>query len=82
MCGQLGETMLAAFPGMSSELAPGQTSGDYAGHRWQVDVSPFAGAAGANSSVWVPQAVIVTVRSPAGGLIRIDTVRLLRRSAG
>jgi monoterpene epsilon-lactone hydrolase len=25
VCGQLGETLLAAFPGMSSEVAPGQT---------------------------------------------------------
>lgn len=25
VCGQLGEAMLAAFPGMSSKLAPGQT---------------------------------------------------------
>jgi len=65
-----------------TELTPGQTSGDFAGHRWQVDVSPFVGLPGANASAWVPQAVVVTVRSPAGGLIRIDTVRLLRRSAG
>ena len=65
-----------------TELAPGSTAGEYAGHRWQVDVSPFTGLAGANASTWAPQAVVVTVRSPGGGLIRIDTVRLLRRSAG
>jgi general secretion pathway protein I len=66
-----------------TELAPGQTAGDFAGHRWQVDVSPFVGLGdGSNASTWVPQAVVVTVRSPSGSVIRIDTVRLLRRSAG
>jgi general secretion pathway protein I len=65
-----------------TELVPGLTAGEFAGYRWQMDVSPFAAAGGDNASAWVPQAVVVTVRSPTGGVIRIDTVRLLRRSAG
>jgi general secretion pathway protein I len=63
-----------------TELTPGQLSGEFAGHRWQVDVAPFSGSGDPAASVWVPQTVAVTVRSPSGGLLRVDTVRLLRRS--
>jgi hypothetical protein len=44
-------------------------------------VSPFNAA---NLSVrqptWDPQAVIVTVQSPSGGVLQINTVRLRRRA--
>ena len=31
---------------------------------------------------WVPQAVVMTVRSPQGGVMQIDTVRLYQRPGG
>jgi len=63
------------------ELAPGSLAGDLAGYRWRVDVAPFAaGAVDATSGVaWEPQAVVVTVRSPSGALLQLNTVRLRRR---
>jgi general secretion pathway protein I len=63
------------------KLVPGNFSGETAGQRWRVDVSPFNAA---NLSVrqptWDPQAVVVTVQSPSGGVLQINTVRLRRRA--
>jgi general secretion pathway protein I len=63
------------------QLVPGNFSGETAGHRWRVDVAPFNAA---NLSVrqpaWEPQAVVVTVQSPSGGVLQINTVRLRRRA--
>ena len=70
----------AALPDRD-QLVPGNFSGETAGHRWRVDVSPFNAA---NLSVrqptWDPQAVVVTVQSPSGGSLQIHTVRLRRRA--
>jgi general secretion pathway protein I len=64
-------------------LVAGNLLGEYAGHRWRVDVAPFM-----NDLVdpnrpgpWTPHAVVVNVRSPSGRLLRIDTVRLHRAQA-
>jgi general secretion pathway protein I len=79
------ETARAIATGLPNrdELAPGNLSGERAGHRWRVDVSPFA--AGAVDSLppasWVPQAVVIAVRSPSGAALQLNTVRL-RRGAG
>jgi general secretion pathway protein I len=61
-------------------LVVGNLLGEYAGHRWQVDVAPFvADFVDLNRpSPWMPQAVVVNVRSPGGRVLRIDTVRLHR----
>jgi general secretion pathway protein I len=80
------ETARAVEAGLPSrdELAPGNLSGELAGHRWRVDVSPFA-AGGIDSGLpasWVPQTVVITVRSPSGAVLQLNTVRLRRRSGG
>jgi len=60
------------------DLAPGSFSGNTAGHRWRVDVSPFiANFVDARlPTPWVPQSVVITVQSPGGPTLRIDTIRL------
>jgi general secretion pathway protein I len=60
----------------------GSRSGDLAGHRWRVDVSPFATnlVAPGLSTIWVPQTVVITVQSPGGAILQINTVRLRRRT--
>ena len=66
------------------ELDVGNFSGDSAGYRWRVDVIPFV----LNSvnprlpTPWIPQAVVIKVQSPAGQTIKINTVRLHRRTSG
>jgi general secretion pathway protein I len=59
-------------------LASGNLLGEYAGHRWRVDVAPLAAdfVDLSRPGPWMPQAVVVNVRSPGGRVLRIDTVRL------
>jgi general secretion pathway protein I len=66
------------------QLVPGNLSGEIAGHRWRVDVSPFIADSPArpSSTPWVPQTVVVTVQSLAGTSMQVSTVRLHRRTGG
>jgi general secretion pathway protein I len=66
------------------QLVLGDLSGDFSGYRWRVDVSPFAAGTidSRLPSRWVPQAVVISVTSPSGATLKIDTVRLRRRDAG
>jgi general secretion pathway protein I len=61
-------------------LVAGNLLGEYAAHRWRVDVAPFAAdfVDLNRPGPWMPQAVVVNVRSPSGRVLRIDTVRLHR----
>lgn len=62
----------------------GGLSGDLAGHRWRVDVSPFIAefVDPRLPTLWVPQAVVIKVQSPGGAVIQLNTVRLRRRTGG
>jgi len=63
------------------DLAVGSFSGDRDGFRWRVDVLPFvANFVDARlPTPWIPQTVVITVRSPTGRTLRLDTIRLQRR---
>ena len=61
------------------QLAPGQMSGELAGHPWRIEVSPLANANPQARMPWIPQMVVVTVQSPAGAPVQIHTARLQRR---
>jgi general secretion pathway protein I len=65
------------------QLVPGSLTGELAGNRWRVDVLPFAASAidGGSPSRWTPQTVVITVRSPSGAVLRLNTVRLHRGSS-
>ena len=72
----------AALPDRD-QLVPGNFSGETAGHRWRVDVAPFnATDLGVRQPAWEPQAVVVTVQSPVGGVLQLNSVRLHRRTGG
>lgn len=62
------------------QLIPGNLSGEVADHPWRVDVLPFAAnfIDSRQPTPWVPQTVVVRVRSPTGQVLRIDSVRLRR----
>jgi general secretion pathway protein I len=74
------ETARAIMAGLPKrdELVLGSLSGELAGHRWRVDVLPLSagGTDPAAAVAWLPQTVVITVRSPSGGMLRLDTVRL------
>jgi general secretion pathway protein I len=56
-------------------------SGEILGHRWRVGLSPFIGSGiyQPPDSTWIPQTVVVRVRSPSGAVYGFETVRLQRR---
>lgn len=62
------------------QLAPGNFSGESAGHRWRVDVLPFyADFVDPAQSSFLPQTIVVRVQSPAGKVLQVNTVRLRRK---
>ena len=77
------ETLLAALPGRSL-LKPGRQSGELAGHRWRMDVSPMNIAAASDAPQtqrFVPLAVNMRLQAPGGPAMQVTTVRLMPRTA-
>jgi general secretion pathway protein I len=77
------ETLVAALPARSL-LKPGRQSGELAGHRWRIDVSPM-NVAVANDAPqtgrFVPLAVTMRLQSPGGPAMQVTTVRLVPKVA-
>ena len=66
------------------DLALGSLTGAVGDFLWRVDVLPFR-ASFVDPELptpWVPQAVVITVQSPSGAVLRINSVRLHRRPSG
>lgn len=73
--------ILAGLPDRNA-LTIGQTSGELAGFRWRLDVrsiDPKLYAVG-EDSLWTPRLLALTVQSPSGGVLQVDTIRLRRAS--
>jgi general secretion pathway protein I len=79
------ETLRAVMtaPPEGRDFSLGSASGDLAGYRWRVDISPFVGGLidPQTPAPWEPEAVVVTMQSPTGQVLQINTVRLRRRPA-
>ena len=77
------ESLLAALPARTL-LKPGRQSGELAGHRWRIDVSPM-NVAVANDAPqtgrFVPLAVTMRLQSPGGPAMQVTTVRLVPKEA-
>lgn len=78
--------MQAARSVMTAEIPPraelglGVLSGQANDYRWKIDVGPLGedwSVAGADVT-WVPALVRIQVRSPAGAVSNLQTVRLMR----
>ncbi len=65
------------------EQLAGNLSGELSGYPWRVDVLPFAAdhADTETSSPWLPQTVVISVRSSDGTIFQMSTVRLRRGTA-
>jgi general secretion pathway protein I len=57
-------------------------SGEILGHRWRISLAPFIGSGiyQAPDSEWIPQTVVVRVRSPSGAVYGFETVRLQHKA--
>ena len=77
------ETLLAELPARNL-LKPGRQSGQLAGHRWRIDVSPMdtslADDAPQNPR-FMPLAVTMRLQAPDGPAILLTTVRLVPKAA-
>ncbi len=77
------ETLLAALPARTL-LTPGRQSGETAGHRWQIDISPMNVAVTSDAAPnqrFVPLSVNMRLQAPGGPAIQLATVRLVPRVA-
>lgn len=63
------------------DLAPGETEGELAGHRWRMEVRPLAIDDVPADARWVPRSIVIRVRAPSGASITLETVRLARSAA-
>ena len=77
------ETLLAELSARNL-LKPGRQSGQLAGHRWRIDVSPMdtslANDAPQNPR-FMPLAVTMRLQAPDGPAILLTTVRLVPKAA-
>jgi general secretion pathway protein I len=76
------ETLLAGLPARNL-LKPGRQSGELAGHRWRIDVSPMNAAVAGDAPQtqrFVPLAVNMRMQTPGGPAIQITTVRLVPKA--
>jgi general secretion pathway protein I len=77
------ETSRAIMTGLlgQRDVQANSMAGETAGFRWRLDVVPYIGEPvdpAQHQSRWQPFAMVVTVRSPGGRTIQINTVRLRR----
>jgi general secretion pathway protein I len=76
------ESLLAALPARTL-LKPGRQSGELAGHRWRIDVSPMnipVTSEAPQTGRFVPLAVTMRLQAPGGPATQITTVRLVPRT--
>ncbi len=80
---EISRAVFAALPDRD-QLEIGNFSGKFADYPWRVDVTPFTATNvdPRQPTKWVPQSVVVTVRSPHGRTLQLDTIRLHRRAGG
>ena len=75
--------VVAALPDRD-QLLPGHFSGELAEQRWRIDMLPFT-ATNVDPKLaikWLPQSVTVTMQSPDGAMLEINTLRLHRGAGG
>jgi general secretion pathway protein I len=74
--------IVAATLPRTEQIGVDGLSGEILGHRWRVDIAPFVGGGITQvpDSPWLPQTVMVRVRSPSGAVFGFETIRLQRRA--
>jgi general secretion pathway protein I len=75
--------IVAATLPRSAQASLDGLTGDILGHRWRISLAPFVGSGIYHQpdSQWIPQTLVVRVRSPSGAVYGFETVRLQRKAA-
>ena len=80
---QFRETLRALVTSLPDRrnLDAGTATGVAAGFRWRLEIAPFVATFvdPQAATQWQPEAVVITVRSPSGQQLQINTIRLRRR---
>jgi general secretion pathway protein I len=78
------ETLRAVETGLPdrTSLSAGTLSGEMHGQAWSVDIAPFPGdfVNPRTAQFWTPQTIVITVQSPSGAVLQLETIRLGRRT--
>jgi general secretion pathway protein I len=76
------ETARKIIAGMPSReaLPVGRLTGALDAHDWRIDSTLIGAPAAVGDSLWTPQRIEVSVRSPSGAMVKIDTIRLRRQA--
>ena len=63
-----------------ASLSTGTLSGDMQGQTWSVDIAPYPADFVNLRAAWTPQKIVINVLSPTGAALRLETIRLGRRT--
>ena len=76
------ETARKVMAGMPSReaLPVGHLTGSLDAHDWRIDSTLIGAPATIGDSLWTPQRIEVSIRSPSGAMMKIDTIRLRRQA--
>ena len=76
------ETARKVIAGMPSReaLPVGRLTGVLDAHDWRIDSTLIGAPAAVGDTLWTPQRIEVSVRSPSGAMLKIDTIRLRRQA--
>lgn len=75
------ETARKIMAGMPSRraLPVGTLTGAIDAHDWRINSTLIGAPATVGDTLWTPQRIEVSVLSPSGGIVKIDTIRLRRQ---
>ena len=76
------ETARKVIAGMPSReaLPVGRLKGALDAHDWRIDSALIGAPAAVGDTLWTPQRIEVSVKSPSGATLKIDTIRLRRQA--
>jgi general secretion pathway protein I len=76
------ETARKIIAGMPSRdaLPVGRLTGALDAHDWRIDSTLIGVPAAAGDTLWTPQRIEVSIQSPSGAILKIDTIRLRRQA--
>ena len=76
------ETARKIIAGMPSReaLPIGRLTGALDAHDWRINLTLIGPPAAVGDALWTPQRIEVSVRSPSGAMLKIDTIRLRRQA--